>query len=183
MKYDFAINTSGVKYSRFAHNYSGTDIEAHLNNSPTKDTTVSYVSAMAGVKTKVEIPYIRDLAKNGTVLINKAELIITVENGTEGNFDTPLGSISLVGINASGNDIFLPDFFEGLDHYGGTYDATTKTYKFNIARHINDLVYHTGNYGMYIVANGGTTTANRTVFGSEHNSTAKIKLNITYSKI
>ncbi len=183
LDYNFSINSSAVKYSRFSHNYTGTDIEAHLNNLPTKDTTVSYVSALAGVKTKIEIPHLKELTKDGNVLINKAELEITLENGTEGSYDTPLESISLVGIDASGNDVFLPDFFEGLDHYGGTYDLTTKKYKFNIARHISDIVNgSTGNYGMYIVANGGTTTGSRSVFGSEKNATAKIKLNITFSK-
>lgn len=184
LKYDFTINTSAVKYCRFDHDYTGTDIEAHLNNLPTKDTLISYVSALAGVKTKIEIPFVKNLAEDGNVIINKAEVEITVEGGTEGNFDTPLESISLVGINENGDDVFLPDFFEGLDYYGGTYDTQTKKYKFNIARHINDLVNaNGGNYGMYIVANGGTTTASRSVIGSERNTTAKIKLNITYSKL
>lgn len=183
-KYDFTINTDAVKYSRFAHNYTGTDVEAHLTNSPSKDTTITYVSTMAGVKTKLEIPNIKNIANDGAVVINKAELVVTVENGTEGSFDTPLESISLVGIDENGEDFFLPDFFEGISHFGGSYDDGDKTYKFNIARHINDLVYgNDGNYGLYIVANGGSITTRRSVLTSEKNTTVKIKLNITYSKI
>ncbi len=183
-KYDFTINSSAVKYSRFQHNYTGTDIEAHLNSLPTKDTTVSYISALAGVKTKVEFPFIQDLIKDGSVLINKAELIVTVENGTEGNFDEPLESISLAGIDANGDSYFLPDFFEGQDYFGGTYDEASKTYTFNIARHISDLIYgNSENHGIYILANGATTTANRSVIGSEHSTTAKLKFKITYSKL
>ncbi len=183
-KYDFTINTDAVKYSRFAHNYSGTDVEAHLTNSPSKDTTITYVSTMAGVKTKLEIPNIKNIADNGAVVINKAELVVTVENGTEGSFDTPLESISLVGIDENGDNFFLPDFFEGITHFGGSYDDDDKTYRFNIARHINDLVYGNGvDYGLYIVANGGSITTRRSVLTSEKNTTVKIKLNITYSKI
>lgn len=182
-KYDFAINTQGVKYSRFLHNYTGTDIEAHLNNLPTKDTTVTYASTMAGVKTKIEIPHIKNLAASGPIIINKAELVITLEPGTEGNFDDPLESMSLVGIDENGDAFFLPDFFEGIDYYGGSYDDVTKTYRFNIARHINDLVYKPGNYGMYLVANGASITSRRSVLGSDKNPIRKIKLNITYSKL
>jgi len=184
LKYDFTINTDGVKYCRFDHNYTGTDVEAHLMDLPTKDTTITYVSTMAGIKTKLDIPNIKSIANEGPVVINKAELILTVESGTEGSFDSPLESISLVGIDANGDDFFLPDFYEGLSYYGGSYDLDTKTYKFNIARHINDLVYGSdGNFGMYIVANGGSVVASRSVLSSEKNPTVNIKLNITYSKI
>lgn len=184
LKYDFTINTDGVKYCRFDHNYTGTDVEAHLMDLPTKDTTITYVSTMAGVKTKLEIPNIKGIANDGPVVINKAELIISVESGSEGQFDNPLESISLVGIDENGDDFFLPDFYEGLDHYGGSYSVTSKTYTFNIARHINDLVYGTdGNYGMYIVANGASISSRRSVLTSENNPTINIKLNITYSKI
>lgn len=184
LKYDFTINSEGVKYCRYAHNYTGTDIEAHLNNSPIRDTTVSYLSTMAGVKTKVEIPHIKNITRNGAVVINKAELVVTLENGTEGNFDDPLESISLVGIDENGETFFLPDFFEGIDYYGGEYDSDTKTYKFNIARHVNDLIYgNSGNYGMYLVANGASISAKRSVVTTEKHPSAKIKLNITYSKL
>jgi hypothetical protein len=181
--YDFTINTSGVKYSRFDHDYTGTDIEAHLTNSPLRDTTLIYTSTLAGVKTKIDIQNIKNIINDGPVTINKAELIITLESGTEGSFDDPLESLSLVGIDENGDDFFLPDFFEGLDYYGGSYDSDTKTYSFNIARHINDLIYNTGNYGMYLVANGSSVSAKRSVLASEHDPVAKIKLNITYSKL
>ena len=183
-KYDFTINSTGVTYCRYQQDYTGTDIEAHLNNLPTKDTTVTYIATMARVKTKIDLPFITDLASVDGIIVNKAELQVTLENGTEGNFDEPLNSISLVGIDANGDDVFLPDFFEGQDYFGGEYDETSKTYTFNIARHINDLITgNGGNYGMYLVSNGSSIYANRSVIGSEKNTTAKIKLKITYSKI
>lgn len=187
-KYDFAISTDGAKYSRFAHNYTGTDVEKHLSPvNPTRDTTVTYLSAMAGVKVKLDIPYIKNLLKEGNIIINKAELVITVEDGLtyKGDFDQELASISLVGIDANGDAFFIPDFYEGQDYYGGSYNLTTKTYKFNLARHINDLLYNTTtDYGMYLIANGGTVTSNRSVVGSNTSPNAsKMRLNITYTKL
>jgi len=185
-QYDFLIGSEGVKYSQFDHNYTGTDVEAHINNSPTKDTTVVYVSTMSGVKTKIDIPTIKDLTKDGAVTINKAELIFTVENGTENNFAVAPISISLVGIDAAGAPLFLPDFFEGADHYGGvlTKDGSIQTYTFNISRHLHQLVYSSSpDYGMYLIANSSSTSANRVVIGSEKSPTYKIKLEITYSKL
>jgi hypothetical protein len=185
-QYDFLIGAEGVKFSHFAHNYSGTDIEAHLNNTPTKDTTVVYVSTMAGVKTKIDIPNIKDLIEDGSVTINKAELTFTIENGSDGNFAEAPTSISLVGIDASGSPLFLPDFFEGTDHYGGVLsdDGLFKTYTFNISRHIHQIAYNLiPDYGMYLIANSSSTSANRVVLGSEKGSVYKVRLEITYSKI
>ena len=182
----FKINSETVKYSRFAHNYTGTDVIKHINNDPTKDTTLTYVSTMAGVKTKIEMPTIKELNKNGNVIINKAEIVFTITNNSEGNFDNAISSLSLVGINASGETVFLSDFYEGLDHYGGTLidGGTSKTYTFNISRHIQQLLYHsTTDYGLYLLANGGSTTAKRSVINSEKNLVSKIRLNITYSKL
>jgi hypothetical protein len=186
LQYNFVINSEGVNFSRFEHNYAGTDIEAHLNDLPSKDTTVTYISTMSGVKTKIEIPHIKELIKDGSVVINKAELIFTIEDGTESDIDNPLSKLSLVGIDAEGNSTFLPDFYEGDDHYGGAinYFSAFKNYSFNITRHVHDLLYETTtDYGMYLIASGSSTSANRTVLSSENSLSYKIKLEITYSKI
>jgi len=182
--YSFAINSEGEKYSRFDHNYTGTDVAEHLANSGTKNVDRTYISSMAGVKTKVEIPNIKDLSDEGDVIINKAEITFTVENGSEGNFDEFISSLSLVGINETGEAVFLPDFFEGVDYYGGVYDASTNSYKFNISRHIHDLVHSTTtDYGMYLVANSSSIASNRSVISSENSPNFRIKLEITYSKL
>ena len=140
---------------------------------------------MAGVKTKIEIPNIKNLADEGSVIINKAELKFTIENGTDISPDVALSTLALVGIDASGEAIFLADFFEGQDHYGGILvdETSSKTYTFNITRHIHQLVYNTTtNYGMYLIANGSSTSSNRSVLSSENSAGFKIKLEITYSK-
>ena len=187
LKYDFSISTDGVKYSRFAHNYAGTDVLKHITNNPTKDTTVTYVSTMAGVKTKIEMPTIKDLSKFGNIVINKAELVFTIESNSEGNFDEAISSLSLVGINSAGETVVLSDYSEIL---GGSSkeplvdEGTSKTYSFKLSRHIQQLLFHsTTDYGLYLLATGGSTTAKRSVISSEKNLISKIRLNITYSKL
>jgi hypothetical protein len=182
--YSFTINSDAAKFSRFTHDFSGTDVEKHLNNDPSKDTNRLYVATMGRVKSKIELPTIKDLTKDGSVVINKAEIIFTLENGTEVYPNFPLENISLAGIDENGEAIFLPDFFEGASHYGGSYDETTQSYRFNVSRHIHQLLYNTTtDYGMYLIGNGASTSANRAVIGSENSSAYKIRLEITYSKI
>src|SRR5690606_10874034 len=69
-KYEFLINAESAKFNRFDHNYTGTDVEAQLQGGG--DTSVSYIQTMSGVKTKLEIPYLKNLIDAGDVVINKA---------------------------------------------------------------------------------------------------------------
>lgn len=182
--YEFTINSGTVKYSRFDHNYSGTDVEKHLNNDIAKDTTLAYISTMAGVKTKLFIPHLKDILKDGSVIINKAELIIPIELGTDGRYDPAVATLAVVGIDADNSPVILPDLNEGLEYYGGSLDEINKTYTFNISRTVHDLIYNTDtDYGMYLLPSGSSITSKRIVFGSWSNPVSNIKLSITYSKI
>jgi len=186
--YDFLINSSSAKFNRFKHNHSAAanpDVQKHLDNDVTKDITVSYIQSMAGVKTKLEIPHIQGLKADGSIAIVKAELVVTLEDNSGDNFPV-LEKIAVVGINADGNSVFLPDASEGSDYYGGKYDDATKSYTFNIARHIQQILTSSEpDYGMYLVASGTAIFANRTIFASENhgNPASKIVLKITYSKL
>jgi hypothetical protein len=189
LSYSFSINTSTEKYSQFSHNYTATDVEKQLNNEASKITDRTYVSSMAGVKTKIELPTIRDLVKEDPVIINKATLIFTVETGSDLPNDAIDETLYLVGIDADGNQIILADNNSSIEtdntHFGGVYESETSSYSFNITRHLHQLLTTTEtDYGMYLVSSGAKTEANRVVLGSgEENTTYKIRLEITYSKI
>ncbi len=179
----FSINSNVKKYGQFIHSYSS-EIEDKLTNSANQDTSRIYVATMARVRSKIEFPTIKDLAQNGNVIINKAELILTIDDLTLGSFTTPIEDLALTGIDQNGDAIFIPDNFEGQDHFGGSYDSGTKSYTFNISRHLHDLVYNTTtDYGMYLISTNAAVTANRSILGSEKSPNYKIRLEITYSKL
>lgn len=179
--YSFIINSESKKYNRFTHNYTNTDVEKHLSGVGF-DSTVTYVQAMGGLKTKLTIPDIKDLGKDGKIIINKAELVLSINDGSTSSLKA-IPTLSLTGINSSGEATFLIDFFEGSTYFGGTYDETNKTYTFNIARHLQDIINNnTEDYGLYLVASGSSVTVNRSIINSFKHPSNKIKLNITYSK-
>lgn len=180
-KYSFLMNAESVKYSRFNHNYSGTDIEAQLLGGG--DTTITYVQTLAGVKTKIEIPHIKSILNEGNVAINQAKLIVTIENNSDVTY-AAVPTLTLVGINDDGASVFLPDFFEGLNFFGGFLDQTEKTYTFNIPRHLHSMIYNSSdNNGMYLLATGQSISANRSVLGTQKNPNAKLNLKIIYTKL
>jgi hypothetical protein len=136
---------------------------------------------MGGVKTKLLIPNLKNLSAEGKIIINKAEIIFNVSDF--GSDFAAIPTLALTGISATGQSTFLVDFFEGSDYFGGEYNKTTKTYTFNIARHVQDLINNNKtDYGMYLIATGSSVSANRSVINSFKHPSNKIKLNITYSK-
>jgi len=180
-KYSFLMNAESVKYSRFNHNYTGTDIEAQLLGGG--DTSVTYVQTLAGVKTKIEIPHIKSILNEGNVAVNQAKLIVTIENNSDVTY-AAVPTLTLVGINDDGTSVFLPDFFEGLNFFGGFLDQTEKTYTFNIPRHLHSMIYNSSdNNGMYLLATGQSISANRSVLGTQKNPNAKLNLKIIYTKL
>lgn len=178
--YSFIINSESKKFNHFEHNYTGAEIDKQLN-SISHDSTLTYVQSMGGVKTKLMIPNLKTLSSEGKIIVNKAEIIFPVSD--IGNNLPTIPTLALTGINSNNEPTFLIDYFENAAYFGGTYNSTTKTYTFNIARHIQDLINNnTTDYGMYLIATGSSVQANRSILNSFKHSSNKIKLNITYSK-
>ena len=176
--YSFLINSESKKFNHFDHNYSNTEIEKQLTGI-SFDSTLTYVQAMAGVKTKLMIPNLKNLGIEGKIIVNKAEIIFPVSD-ISANLDQ-IPSLALTAINSSGQAIFLPD--DGNTNFGGEYDKTNRTYTFNISRHIQDIINNDKiDYGMYLVAKSSATIANRSIINSFKHPSNNIKLNITYSK-
>lgn len=178
--YSFLINSESKKFNHFEHNYTNTEIGKQLNGL-SHDSTLTYVQAVGGVKTKLFIPNLKNLGNGSKIIVNKAELVFNVSDF--GNNLAAIDKLALTGINADGQATFLIDYFEGANYFGGKYDETKKTYTFNISRHLQDLINNNAvDYGMYLVATSSSITANRTVLNSFKHPSKNIKLNITYSK-
>lgn len=106
--------------------------------------------------------------------VNIATLTFTVQEGTTNDYDAH-PSLSLVRVNADGQKLFLPDFFEGDAHFGGALN--NGKYVFNISKYLQQLVNGdiTENE-LYLMPVGASVTANRTLL--EEN----VELNITYTE-
>ncbi len=190
LKYDLALG-SVARFSRFYHDYSPGNIDislaAQLGGSPPLQNDVVFIQSMAGVKTKIETPYIMNWIKSGPIAINKAELVIKVDLGATYQLDTfaAPARLTLFGINDDGSNYLLPDYSEGDSYFGGTYNSSTHEYHFNIARYIQQVL--TGkrkNNGLELMASGGQINAHRLVIGGGGSSSAyRMKLNISFTKL
>ena len=142
---------------------------------------------MAGTKSKIKFPFLENFIDKGRVAVNKAEIIFNVEDNSTSTFLSH-SSLFLTNIDSAGNAGFLIDQFEGTDHYGGTYNSSTKQYIFNVTRHVQYLLsnYYEGknlNYGMYLMGGGKAVNANRTILKGNKNPGGALKMKISYTPL
>ncbi|MFM8432967.1 MAG: DUF4270 domain-containing protein [Bacteroidota bacterium] len=177
--YTFAL--TGAKSNKFMHDFTGTQAERHLLDSSYTDSLIS-IQAMAGLKTRFDFPYLDNLKDNGNILVNRAELKVTLKSGTFNSFPAP-SSLLIVAIDSAGTGTYFPaDYFESGNFFGGGLSG--QTYTFNLTRQIGRILSgQAGNYGFYLVVSGSSIQASRAILGSGENATYPMKLNIYYTPI
>jgi hypothetical protein len=136
---------------------------------------------MSGLKTKISFPFLKHFTDSGSILVNRAEVVIPSELGA---VYYPLSSqLFLKAIDAAGNPYFPIDFLEASGYYGGYINSTGDGYTFNITRHIQEYlngVVPNADFVLQVAGNG--VNASRAVLLNGANS-SKIKLRLSYTKI
>lgn len=183
LSYSFNINSSCQRVGYFSHDYTNSEVEIALTDKKRGDSLL-YIQAMAGIKTKIEIPYLNTISKESLIGISKAELVFYVEENTDAEYSVPT-NLFLFGINEYNQMILLPDFDES--HYGGIYNSGNKSYTFNVTRYIQNQITgfsngENANYGLYLVSENRVVSARRLVLKGTNRSANPLRLKLYYSK-
>ena len=179
---DFVFTSNSARVNFFKHDYTGTEIDKQLKGTA-GDTNAVFVQGASGVGTHISFPDIKHLADSGKVIINKAELMLSVAPGTETPYGPPL-KLLLSRVGASGEDLVLPDQFNGTTYFGGSYLSSSKQYSFNLSKYVQDVIEGKyTDYGINLLPAGSAISAVRTVLGGGAGTAAiPKKLNITYTR-
>ena len=186
LSFDFVIDDNSARINHFDHDYLGKSI---FPSDSIFGEDIVYVQAMSGVKTKILFPYLKNWVASQKIAVNKAELVLSVEGGTDGTYKTPEKLFLLGIIDSIGKTFGITDLLEGESYFGGIYNSINKEYRFNIARHVQEILKGSKtNDGLYLIilnleSSGSAVSANRVVLKGGGNSTAKMKLNLTYTKL
>ena len=179
IRFDFNINSNCSYFHQVNHDFSGTDVEYNIDN-PSSGQDAFYIQCLGGVNGALVIPSLENLI-DSNVIINKAEIVLPYQYY---NYDihTPPSNLFLTRKNDEGSAQFLPDFFES--NPGGAANNTTKQYKFNITRHVNEILAGlTNNDTLKIIPSGAGISANRVILnGMQSTKKDKAKLLLTYTK-
>jgi hypothetical protein len=192
LAYNFVINENSARFNTFEH-YKYTGASSILKQQISGDTSLGdntlYLSAMAGTKIRLKFPKAVDSSffdntPLNKIAINKAELVIEVDPLTVDVFSPP-SNLSLVVINTETTFSFLPDVVYGEAYFGGSYNATTHEYRFNISKYLqNSLLNRSFNdKGLFIVVSGAAVKANRAIIKGPQSTEDNMRLEITYTKL
>lgn len=177
------MTNAGSAHSYFEHEFS-TLINNAIADSTVTGATTLYVQSLAGLRIKLEIPDLHELRNLGHVAINKAELVIPLDQTVVTKYPHP-SAMFVTGINEKGGSAIVVDQFESSDYYGGVYNSETGEYVFNLARHVQSIINspEKPDYGLYVVNAGNSTNAKRGVFNGPQHPDKPMKLRLTYTII
>jgi len=179
------------------HNYTGTPVETQLAN-PTVQYQTTYLQGTSGLRNKISFPHLANLVQSlgGKVIINKAELVVPIEAGSDVSPFDPASRMALYRYDIGGQRVHIPDVevllpdSRVVPSYIGRYNSTNKNYTFIVTRYMQELLDgKTVDYGTFLSPSvdydlfGLPTSSSRSVIGSFGNTTNKVKLNIYYTKI
>ncbi len=183
LQFDFDLVQEYATHTLFDHDFP-IDINHALADTTVAGDTRLYVRSMAGLKMKVEFPYLRELNELGHVAINKAELVVPLDESVDFEHAVPYG-LAISGIDSSGISINIVDHTEGISYYGGLYDAGNQEYVFNVARHLQDVLNspEKQDNGLYLLNLGNSVNARRGVFNGPKHPDKPMKLRMTFTII
>jgi hypothetical protein len=179
-QYDFSYR-SAARINHFEHDTIASTAYMQVTN-PTLNKDVNYLQSMAGLRAKIDFPYLKNFNDSGRILINKAELVISATESASDLYPVPT-NLFLAAFDADGNIKFVSDYFENV--FGGIFNSVSRTYTFNISRQLQQVLDgRLPDYGYSLVILGAGIQANRVVIGSGSASGAtRMKLNLFYTKI
>ena len=180
--YDFNIGEEAARFTHVDHDYTGTPVEAQLNDS-TKGQEFFYLQAGGGLVSDLYFPFLEELKKDSKVVINKAELYLPVQHYTIDPRTPPLRIFAFEIAGDGTYDITLDQIFSE-NYYSGFYDEEIKAYKFNLARHMQKVLEdETPNRGLRITAASSSVTVNRAIMSGQNSpNREKPYLKVTYTK-
>ncbi len=183
----FFIDRVTAQSSKFTSNFAGTPVGTALANTSVNQS-VGYIKPLNGVKTKITFPFLQNLKNQGNIAINKAELLIKIQPGSDSQPYTVAPFIYMNrGFMPSGNAIEVPDgdIFDlrFRNDFDGRYDPLEKVYRLNVTRLIQDLL--TGKItdeNLFLTLQNTATSAERLVINGGNAGVNSIKLRITYTQ-
>lgn len=187
LSYKFNITQASARYGNFNHfSFAGgqSDLLSQLAGDTALGQQKLYLQPLGGTEVVLKTPHLTSLNSAFSVVVNRAELFIPVDQSdfTNDYYPRPV-KLSLVALDENGDYAFLSDYTIDSDTYGGYYDEEKGCYRFVITRHIQDII--TGgeeSYGYVLMVSGSSVYGNRVVLNGPE-STDPVRLEVTYTLI
>lgn len=186
LRYDlyFGVFSSGNYYSvnGFAHDFSLASFDLENQDTASGEATL-YVQSMAGAVTRILFPTLKAYQDSGFI-INRAELILPVREGSVGPYGAPT---SLLLLEDKGDSRpFVDDYKPGSNPVGGFLEIgrlRDKNYEFNITRLVHRYLNTSDTINPLILIPASSASQGwRTVLNGYQDPVKPLQFNIYYTK-
>ena len=189
MRYDYYVTTSDVYFNHIDHDYtqgSPEFVDQLVNGNAELGQQTAYVQSMGGVRTRIFMPNIEhwsDTLDGSYIVVNEAKLVLPVsETLTDSLFRLPSYFI-LLGFKDDSTTYLLPDYYEGTNYFGGSYNSKENAVIFRISEYMQSIISKKSeNHGLSFGINGAGYSAQRMIVnGPQSAEENKMRLEVTYS--
>ncbi|MBK7869966.1 MAG: DUF4270 domain-containing protein [Saprospiraceae bacterium] len=192
-QYLFEFNPFRARSVQFEHNTAGTILDRYAGNTSLGDSLI-FVQGMAGVNTKIEIPFVKNLKG---LVINKAELEVRIASlpGDNLNIFTPVPQIILLTTEDDGDFVTIDDIAillpQGTTVFNSAYGGMPEegkpgepmVYNMNISTHFQRMIDGARPNELYLsVLNRVETPSRVALYGAKHPQYA-IKLKVAFTRL
>lgn len=187
--FSFIVNQYTPHFNKYEHDFLSGDNEFKaqvINKDASLGVQKFYTQGIAGVKSIVKFPHIRDWAAVGNIAINEAKLVFPGYESTP--YNGAPRELGLVEIMEDGTYSTLIDEQEGSAYFDGNYESSSNDFTFRITRHIQSLISDTSkvDYGLYMFVRGESNNPERFIFNGNQplsDTALPFRLEIVYTEL
>lgn len=180
--FSYSVTANSATVAAFSHDYQKSLFSTRLNQELVQDT-LTFLQPTGGTKVKINIPSLAKWKDSTQYVINKASVTIYVDTLLTDlrRYEIP-SRLYLKYMDNTGTESFPKDSQLSSSYYGGTYDATTASYTFNITRHLEQIMKkEVASTSLYLVHSDRNGSASRVVLKGG-NSSRPIELLVKYTR-
>ncbi len=186
-QFRFQINQGSTRFLNYDNDYSGSKVEPFLNNAELGDSLV-FVQGMNGLNVEIELP---DVEAYKGVIINKAELVVTLADLSGGNGEAypPVNQLILSTYDEDGRLTIIEDVSratqvgELVGAFGGLLDDQTNTYVMSISSYFQRLLEGDVSNKLVITPFPKAEVPGRAVFYGSNSMQGSIRVQIAFTRL
>ena len=190
----FIFNESSVRVNLFGHDKSTADPSYKINHIDNNvQDTVIYIQGMAGVYSKISLPFLKNWTDSMPFAVNKAELIIPLSVDDPATNVPPPSKFELLYMDENGELISIIDSYYSPDYFGGVLGEDDEFIQYTVTSHIQDYFEELSRGDtlgstsvkneFYLQVQNPSFVSNRIIFTSPTNVLNKMRFKLTYTKI
>jgi len=188
LNYNFSISSGCNRFQNYDHNgyAEATPMlkEQILNNNISLGQQFLFAQGMAGVKIKIEFPYLKKWFDTEKYVINDAQLIIGNASVSDVFYNPSSVTLREVGEAGSTSPQDLVDVSTGIAYFDGSYNESANTYRFRIARYMQQvLTGKVNDNGLHLIIPNSNYATTRLVLNGTSSPQSDLKLYLRYSRV